>query len=73
MAGVREERLAENSTLLFDSAILLNQLYIFASKCFLNMTSTSFLKSKAFKQREENAREKVRQASKQDLLADLSR
>lgn len=37
------------------------------------MTSTSFLKSKAFKQREENAREKVRQASKQDLLADLSR
>lgn len=37
------------------------------------MTSASFLKSKAFKEREENVREKLRQASKQDLLADLSR
>ena len=37
------------------------------------MTSTSFLKSKAFKEREENAKEKVRQAAKQDLVADLSR
>lgn len=51
------------------SAISLNQLSIFCS----SMTSASFLKSKAFKEREENAREKVRQASKQDLLADISR
>lgn len=36
-------------------------------------TSVSFLKSKAFKEREENARQKLRQAAKQDLVADLSR
>jgi len=68
LAGAgEEERLAENSIL---SHIWLNQLGIC---CFLNMTSASFLKSKAFKEREENVREKMRQASKQDLFADLSR
>jgi len=37
------------------------------------MNSTSFSKSKAFKEREESAREKLRQIVKQDLIADLSR
>ena len=39
----------------------------------VDMSSTSFSKSKAFKEREESAREKLRQIVKQDLIADLSR
>lgn len=39
----------------------------------VDMSSTSFSKSKAFKEREESAREKLRQIIKQDLIADLSR
>ncbi|XP_068722832.1 BTB/POZ domain-containing protein 8-like [Montipora capricornis] len=37
------------------------------------MNSKSFSKSQAFKDRENNAREKIRQVVKQDLVADLSR
>ena len=33
----------------------------------------SFAKSKAFKEREQNARERLREVAKQDLVADLSR
>ena len=33
----------------------------------------SFAKSKAFKEREQNARERLREVAKQDLVADLCR
>ena len=37
------------------------------------MNSKLFCKSQAFKERETNAREKIRQVVKQDFVADLSR